>query len=316
MPLDDLTRAALEVGNQQADSVLEYRAQALETRERALDRRADKIEIRTKTLELGKEATLTSGVLRTAGVLVAEGDSWFDYPFHDVLEILEDDRGYDVEAVAHKGDPIEEMAYGGNQLEELTRRLEKLLRRGVTPKAILLSGGGNDVAGREFGMLLNHARSAIAGLNAQVVDGVIDQRIKTAYITILSALTRVCDKKLGRRVPILVHGYDYPVPDGRGYMGGWWQLPGPWLEPGFRTKGYAELPRRIALSRELIDRFNAMLEQVAGLDPFAHVTYINLRGSLSNGADYKEWWDNELHPTRKGFMRVTDRFHEALQALP
>ena len=43
------------------------------------------------------------------------------------------------------------MAYGGSQLDELTRRLEKLLRQGIVPRAILLSGGGNDVAGDEFG---------------------------------------------------------------------------------------------------------------------------------------------------------------------
>src|SRR5262245_4034094 len=44
------------------------------------------------------------------GLIVAEGDSWFDYPFHDVLERLEDKFGFRVESVAHKGDTIEEMA--------------------------------------------------------------------------------------------------------------------------------------------------------------------------------------------------------------
>src|SRR6185295_6135128 len=34
------------------------------------------------------------GTARTAGVLVAEGDSWFDYPLHDVLKDLEDDHAY------------------------------------------------------------------------------------------------------------------------------------------------------------------------------------------------------------------------------
>jgi hypothetical protein len=44
------------------------------------------------------------------GVLLAEGDSWFDYPLEDVLSALEL-RGYDVESVAHMGDLIEDMAY-------------------------------------------------------------------------------------------------------------------------------------------------------------------------------------------------------------
>ena len=49
-------------------------------------------------------------------MLVAEGDSWFDYPWQDVLRMLEDRHGYDVESVAHKGDRIEDMAYSGGQL--------------------------------------------------------------------------------------------------------------------------------------------------------------------------------------------------------
>jgi len=316
MSLDKVTQAALEVGQQQADEILQFRASALVHREKALENRARALEVHAETLDVDAVESFPPEPIRTAGVLVAEGDSWFDYPFHDVLEMLEDRHGYDVESVAHKGDPIEEMAYGGNQLEEFTRRIEKLLRRNDPPRAVLLSGGGNDIAGHEFGMLLNHARSALAGLNPRVVGGVIDERIRTAYVTILAAVTRICEEKLGKRIPILVHGYDYPVPDGRGFLGGWWLLPGPWLEPGFREKGYAELPRRIELAKALIDHFNTMLEGVVGLDEFSHVKYIDLRNALSHGDDYKEWWADELHPTVTGFARVTDRFVAELDALP
>jgi hypothetical protein len=30
--------------------------------------------------------------VRTAGFLDAAGDSWFDYPLHDVLKVLDDDH--------------------------------------------------------------------------------------------------------------------------------------------------------------------------------------------------------------------------------
>jgi hypothetical protein len=59
--------------------------------------------------------------------LVAEGDSWFDYPFHDVLKILKDDHGYDFKYVADKCDRVEKVAHSNGQLEEFTRRIEKLL---------------------------------------------------------------------------------------------------------------------------------------------------------------------------------------------
>lgn len=307
MAVDEVTQQALEVGRELAGEVLEFRSRALDERAAAVQARADELEAEPAA---AFEPALVEAVgLGSAGVLVAEGDSWFDYPWNDVLRLLEDEHAFDVESVAHKGDRIEEMAYSGGQLEEFTRRLEKLLRRGVVPRALLLSGGGNDIAGREFGMLLNHSRSgpALRGLNDQVISGVIDQRIRFAYVTVISAVTTLCEQRLGRRLPILVHGYDHPVPDGRGFLGGWWSLPGPWLEPGFREKGYAQLAERTTLAGRLIDRFNGMLQAIVALPDLSHVVFVDLRGTLSTGADYREWWANELHPTPEGFRRVAAR---------
>ena len=315
MPVDRATRAALQIGRAQAREVLKFRARALRKRAAALKTKPKRL-LPQRTREIDESLLRAVGEAQTAGVLIAEGDSWFDYPLNDVLRMLEDYHAYEVESVAHKGDRVEEMAYGIGQLEELTRTLEKLLRQSVIPKAILLSGGGNDVAGDEFGMLLDHAQSAVPGFNDQIVSGIIDQRVKIAYVTILSAVTQICEERLNRKLPILVHGYDYPVPDGRGFAGGWWFLPGPWLEPGFREKGYAKMTERIRLMKQLIDRFNSMLKDIAAMTEFPHVTYINLRSTLSTGANYKQYWANELHPTEKGFELVTDRFATALDKLP
>ena len=107
------------------------------------------------------------------------------------------------------------------------------------------------------------------------------------------------------------------MPDGRGFLGGWWLLPGPWLEPGFREKGYDNLQRRKDLAREMIERFNNMLSGVALVPDFAHVSYVNLRGTLSTDpADYQDWWANELHPTPKGFSAIAQRFATVLRSLP
>ncbi len=215
------------------------------------------------------------------------------------------------------GDTVEAMAYSGGQLADLSRELEKVIRWRQIPKAILLSGGGNDVAGSEFHMLLNHSASPRSGLNQQVVSGIIDERVRPAYARIISAVTRICEVRAGRRIPILGHGYDYPVPDGRGYLGGFSVLPGPWLEPGFRLKGYTALDERKALARELIDRFNDMLGGLVAEIEYSHVRYVNLLGTLSDrDVDYRDWWDNELHPTKKGFTAVTNKFATELMALP
>jgi hypothetical protein len=118
---------------------------------------------------------------------------------------------------------------------------------------------------------------------------------------------------------VLVHGYDFPVPDGRGYLGGWWVLPGPWLEPGFRCKGYAVLKDNTAVMEELIRRFNGILASLPGLPGLGHVKYVDLRGTLSNDVRqnrYRDGWNDELHPNRGGFEAVARVFDAAIRPLP
>ena len=120
-----------------------------------------------------------------------------------MLKLLEDGYGYNIESTAHKGDPIEKIAYQGGQIDGFTRKLEKIKARGAVPKAVLLSGGGDDVAGNEFGMLLNNAFSPIPGWNQDAVDGVLKDRIARAYVSLFSSLASACQGYFKQTVPIL-----------------------------------------------------------------------------------------------------------------
>jgi lysophospholipase L1-like esterase len=287
--------AALRRGQEQARLVLEER------RRRAARRRAAGIRFAPGT---------------SAGLLVAEGDSWFDYPFHDVLEELEQRFNYSIESVAHRGDSVEEMVYDTGQLDRLAQRFERLARANRRPRAILLSAGGNDIAGEEFAVMLNHHRSGLPPLSEGVVTGVIEERLSTAIVSLAGAVSELARQSFTAALPILIHGYDYPVPDGRGYLGGLWLFPGPWLEPGFRRKGYLDLAERCRVTASLIDRFNAMLAGIAGGPGLEHVRHVDVRGTLSHslgGRAYRTWWQDELHPTEKGFAAVAHRFHEVLR---
>ncbi len=310
------TTKAIEIGRERAKQVIEYRRERRRIRRDALGDAAPTSEAAGA---VGEALAAELGPA-SMGVLIAEGDSWFDYPWTDVLEELEDRYGYDVESVSHKGDTIEDMAYGSGQLNKFLKKIERLIRRGETPEAILLSGGGNDLAGDEFAILLNHADSAAPGLNDQVVSGLVDERLRFAYVSWVTEVTSLCMDQLGRPLPILVHGYDYSIPDGRGFWGGLGPLPGPWLEPGFREKGYVpeddpdgrfEANRR-DIVKELIDRFNTMLEELPGVPGLEHVTHVDLRGTLRTDETYKDWWANELHPTATGFAAVAAKFAAAL----
>lgn len=305
---DRAARVAMATGEVLASEVLRLRNASLRKRADAVRRAAPRAVARARAVPVSPRLIRAAGAPSPLGVLLAEGDSWFDYPWNDVLKKLEEDHGYDVESVAHMGDRVEDIAYSGKQFEKFAEELEKLLRRSRIPRAILLSGGGNDVAGDEFAMLLEHARSPKPGLNDNVLRGIIDERIRNAYITLITAVTALCQNRTGTIIPIILHGYDRPVPDGRGFGGGWGPLPGPWLEPGFRQKGFDDLLATTIMAGELIDRFNQMMRRVASAPGFDHVRYVDLRGTLSNGPNYRTWWANELHPTGRGFAAVAQRF--------
>jgi hypothetical protein len=281
------------------------------TKERSERRAAKRSKLAQDTLRFTPLATPQERVL------VAEGDSWFAYPGTDVLEELEEVYGYEVISVAHAGDTIESMAYQDKQYEKLSHKLEKLADKGKQPMAILLSGGGNDIAGKEFELLLNHAGSGLETLNEDIVRGFIDVRLKAAYVELISIVGALCETHFdNREIPVVVHGYGHAVPDGRGFWGGWGPLPGPWLEPGFEKKGYENLTDNTSTVEVLIDRFNDMVQTLPDEPDLGHVHYVNVRPLLSNNlADYKEFWVNELHPEDDGFELVAEKFHEALLSL-
>ena len=85
MPLDKSARKAIALAHRDAETVLKRRSL----------RRIE--QLARPGARLPRRAPIE---MQTAGVLVAEGDSWFDYPFTDVLSELEDRHGYDVESVA------------------------------------------------------------------------------------------------------------------------------------------------------------------------------------------------------------------------
>lgn len=297
------------------DGVLKRRAQALRARVQALAAipAAPAAAAAAAVKAMPKKATdhfalAAAAGAATKGWLIAEGDSWFDYPGTDVLDALQQ-SAYDVESVARAGDRVEMMAFGRGQLDQFAAAVEKVIGHGHTPRAILLSGGGNDIAGSEFGFLINHAGSPKQGFNDSVVQGVVDERIHDAYVWIIRTITDLCQRMLGQKIRIVVHGYGYPIPDGSGVLGGWGPLPGPWLRPGFIEKGFNSLADNTNMMHTLIDHFNNMVQGVAA--QFAHVRYADLRRVLPAT---KPLWANELHPKGNGFKLAAKEIEKMIEA--
>jgi hypothetical protein len=294
----------MQSANAEVKEVLKRRQSVLRARTRALaqagatrEAAVERVPARAATPHM----MLVPSARVTKGWIVAEGDSWFDYPGSDILDWLHQ-FGYSVESVARAGDRAEMMAFGKGQLDKFAAAVEKVIAQGETPAAILLSGGGNDMAGTEFGFLLNHAGSPKQGFKESIVAGVIDERIHDAYLAIIARVTALCEQMLGQTVKIILHGYGHVVPDGDGVLGGWGPLPGPWLRPGFIEKGFNDLTANTASMKTLIDRFNDMVKGVAA--QFTHVKYVDLRPLLPAT---KTIWANELHPKEKGFKLAAEK---------
>jgi hypothetical protein len=255
--------------------------------------------------------------------LLADGDSWFDYPLgRDILDVLNNYFRHPVTKLARAGSTLNELVYGPDELfrtdpgqgkTRLTKVIEELRENQFD--AYLFSGGGNDIAGPEFFSFINHAASALPNPNEDVLDGVVNHTFRKAYEDMIEVL-QLEAQRLGIKLPIFVHGYDYPWPDGRGAIA--LGIAGPWFEDSFRRKGFpidepgvGDLLRRRTIVARFIDALNAMLDSLQ--TKYAGVVYkVNLLGTLPNQND----WANELHPRNPGFaalaLKFNDRLYEVL----
>ena len=101
--------------------------------------------------------------------------------------------------------------------------------------AFLFSGGGNDIACLQLFSFVNHAASHLANPNAEVLHGVVAATFEKAYEDMIDVLEAEAQRE-NIKLPIFVHGYDYPWPDGRGAVA--LGIAGPWFGPTFQKKGY------------------------------------------------------------------------------
>lgn len=254
--------------------------------------------------------------------LVAMGDSWFDFslPFHhDVIDVLSDRYGYEIQNVAKAGACVYELAYGTldesfwsgvrsrpSQLEEIVGKIAEF-----RPQGILLSGSGNDFAGPEFIIFLHHLAARPNGVNEGVVDSVFRTDIEPAYRRMIEVLIGATRRAGLGRVPILVHGYDYAFPDGRSALNLGVKKVGPWLAPSMLAKGYpnesaADMAQRRGILRKVVDALYGMLARLAKAYP--QVRVVDVRGTLPT----LNLWHDELHPTDPGFELVAAKFASVL----
>lgn len=273
-------------------------------------------DLAARLLDLHTHGLIGPAAAAAKPLLLAIGDSWFAYwPQGDVLDVLQSKYHYQVDSSARGGTKLAQMMDpadpAGGQLAWLLTRI-KALSNGDKQwlRAILVSGGGNDVVGDEatFTSMVNLAAAGPPHVNRKQVKEVVDVVLRGRLVTVLTAVSSLCEQVVGRKVPIVIHGYDYPVPDGRGIFGH------AWLRRPLESLGYTDMAVCADIMKELIDALNEMQKDVAA--QVNSVVHVDLRATLKPAVpdyQYKDYWQNELHPTiPKGFGLVADRLAEKL----
>ena len=204
--------------------------------------------------------------------VVAEGDSWFQYPFliEDVIDHLFD--RWAIYCVSAAGDLLRDMA----RQDEVTAAVLS-----QKPHVLLLSAGGNDVLGG--GALQRCLTPFSPGLAAtDYVTAGFDDLLARSMDIYAGLIEKALVAGAGK---VVLHSYDYAIPtDGR------------WLGRPMAKIGIKDSALQRAIVRILIDRFHDGLTAMVG--GFAgRAVVVDTRGSVPDD----EWFD-ELHPTTRGFV--------------
>ena len=195
------------------------------------------------------------------------------------------------------------------------------------PKAILISGGGNDlVQGYEvpvttelYKLLKDNPKNLATAFDTDKRDAFV-ARMEGYFMAICAELVNKQNVK-SVTIPILISAYGYPIVDGRFLM--YLGQHGPWLEPVFDERKFQKpvdklTSLRTTVLRSLIDSLNGVVAQVAAKFP-NRVHHLDLRTQLEDQSDFKtdytQYWDNELHATEKGFNILAQVVIEKLAKL-
>jgi hypothetical protein len=241
-------------------------------------------------------------------VMLAHGDSWFDYPLSgntpifdtsDIIHYLKllGNPPPIIHNISHHGDATtDEMSWPKQQ--RLINALEDPANwlNNIGPDAILFSGGGNDIAGDQFCVFLDYNTGAGGGLNRTRFDEALGM-VEASYSDLIAFRDRFAPN-----IPIFAHCYDFALPNGVPTF-----CAGPWLKPSLDFCGWNYMEGKTIVHDALAD-FRARLITLQGGNNF---TVVETQGLLSDSD-----WANELHPYPSGFVTMARQFVATLRAYP
>ena len=254
-----------------------------------------------------------------SNLLLAEGDSWFAWgylnlaPSPNVLTAMDFAHRTATLCYAYSGDTVGDMARitssTGFRLEMCNRRF----------KAMLLSGGGNDLFDAiRYGHILQRAGNADPAdpdsyVNWQAVND-LTAYVSKNYAEIISWRSHALS--MNKTTPYVFHTYDWPLPRPAKAQVMGMPAVGTWLH-----KPLVDVDAPPGLRHEIIKRVaNKVLAAISDLhDPAAGIYVVDTRGSttpaLPGSTGNSNDWANEVHPNGSGYAKVAHLICAQLAAL-
>jgi hypothetical protein len=225
------------------------------------------------------------------------GDSWFWYPA--------DNLAVEIGAAL----PAQTLVVIGNNGAEAAQWADKYRKDinfgfkmyGQGAQALMLSGGGNDIAGMaDFMRILQPNCSGAQTVADCYLEGqpeAIMSRIIGAYREVILRF-----RAHNAQAPVLMHNYDNAWPTGKGLFG-----PADWLKAPMEA---AKVPK--ALRRDLFKDLVARLRQaqlaLKKERQLGTLVAIGSAGTMpEEESGMNQWWANELHPTPQGFKLLAKK---------
>ncbi|HEX4349601.1 MAG TPA: SGNH/GDSL hydrolase family protein, partial [Verrucomicrobiae bacterium] len=212
-------------------------------------------------------------------VLLADGDSWFDYPLGGIPLVNRTDILAQLPGLCAQKPFILNLAhYGDATSTELGLARVQKISHAIADHAngpfdaILFSGGGNDIVGDAFCIWLNDAASVnhdpARALDPVRFNAVLDV-VQASYLDLIG----LRNERLPG-APIFTHSYDFALPTGDRAC----PCIGPWLKPALDYCGWTDPVTAAAIVRNALTQFANLLAKLAA-DPANNLICIPTQGT-------------------------------------
>ena len=225
------------------------------------------------------------------------GDSWFWYPFDNLATEIGGAFGQEVVVV---------VGYNGAEAAQWSDKYRKVIDFGFktygdSVKTLILSGGGNDIAGMsDFLRLLQDNCSKATKPEECFREGQPDAilaRISGAYKELILRF-----RAWNPKAPVVTHNYDKAWPTGKGVFG-----PSDWLDAPMAKAKVPKAFRRDVFAG-LIDSLRTSQLELQKDKKVGDIRVLKTAGTMpDSNNNIEQWWANELHPTPAGFKLLSKK---------